>query len=509
MDLVQFGASGAKPALIVDDEKVSYDQLTARVSTCATFLREMGLGPGSRVGVLMHNSTAYIVGVLAAWNSQITVIPLNTRYQPAELQYVIEDAALDYVIIDSTPRDGAPDLRGRLTRAIENSPSAAGAPGVIELDDLGVANITLDSRRSDTVAPFDDDELLLIYTSGTTAHPKGCVHSGTEFIKTARATAHTMRLTQDDVVWDPLPLFHTGGLLPMLGALTEGATYVTHRHFAAPTALRSMEREGVTVAYPAFSTLVTDLLDAEEFDASRLPALRWMLAIGTRGLLERVQKELPQTIQVSCYGCTEIGGVLVYNSIDDSPADRATTCGQPFDAVTVSIVLEDGTVAPIGHSGEIAVQAPSLLRRYHGLDLPHVDDQDRFRTGDLGRILDNGHVVFDGRLKEMLKIGGENVAPSEIEVALASHPAVTMVQVVGAADDRLEQVAAAFIELRPGADVDEADLVAHCRDRIASFKVPRHWRFVTTWPMSATKIQKTVLEQQIRDELAAAPVEVP
>lgn len=148
--------------------------------------------------------------------------------------------------------------------------------------------------------------------------------------------------------------------------------------------------------------------------------------------------------------------------------------------------------------------APSLLHRYHGLELPHLDEQGRFRTGDLGRVLENGHVVFEGRLKEMLKIGGENVAPGEIEVALASHPAVTMVQVVGAPDDRLEQVAAAFIELRPGAVVTEADLIDHCRERIASFKVPRHWRFVTTWPMSATKVQKTVLETQIHNELADA-----
>ena len=504
MDLVQFGANGTKTALVIDDERISYDELTARVETLASALQALSLGTGSRVGVLMHNSTAYVIAVLAAWKSHITLVPLSTRYQPAELKYVIGDAALDYVLIDSVRREGAPDLRGRLTHAIDDSDTAGRAPGIIELDDSGVSKVTLEARRSGEVEPFGDDELLLIYTSGTTANPKGCVHSGTQFIQTARATAATMQLTPEDVVWDPLPLFHTGGLLPMLGALTTGATYVTHHYFAASTALQSMEREGVTVAYPAFSTLITDLLDADEFDGSRLPKLRWMLAIGTRGLLERVQQELPQTVQVSCYGCTEIGGVLVYNSVEDSPEDRATTCGEPFEGVSVSILREDGTEAPIAESGEIVVKAPSLLRRYHGLDLAHLDDQGRFRTGDLGRILQNGQLVFEGRLKEMLKVGGENVAPSEIEVALASHPAVTMVQVVGAPDSRLEQVAAAFVELRPGTSVDEEELVQHCRERFASFKVPRHWRFVTTWPMSATKIQKTVLAQQIQDELMSA-----
>ncbi|MQA03173.1 MAG: AMP-binding protein [Streptosporangiales bacterium] len=515
----RLGSYGDVEALVTDDERLTYQELDERVTQVVRRLSGLGVRRGGRVGLLMPNTASMICHLLAAWDIGAVVVPLNTRYRSHELQYVVGHSDIE-VLVTGQFGGGFPDLGERLlaafpalrTQADPLALSVPDAPALRSIVMLGAAPVEpafVTAEQCDALAadlPADraaDDELLLIYTSGTTAHPKGVVHSLGAFVQTARHTAASMGVQVGDVVWDPLPLFHTGGLLPLLGTLDLGATFVTSAHFDPGTGLELLARERVTAAYVAFSTLVTSLLDHPDFATTDVSALRWILAIGPEGLLDRVQRSLPGAVQVSCYGCTEAGGVVVYNDVTDPAAARATTAGNPFPGVQIRIVDPvQGRQVNAGGTGEIQVRSDAVLRRYHREPASPVDGEGWFATGDLGRFDDDGRLVFLGRLKDMFKIGGENVAASEIEFVLAAHQAVTFAQVVSVPDERLSEVAAAFVELKPGAAVTADELREFCAQRLASFKVPRHVRMVEEWPMSATKVQKFKLRDQLLDELA-------
>lgn len=503
---------GTAEALVVDDERVTYRELADQVESTARWLRDLGLGPGSRLGLLLPNSATTVRVLLAAWDLGIVVVPMNTRYRSQELRYVVAHSGVE-VLVTAVPRPGHPDLVARLRAAFPtletrpdsfalDLPEAPELRSVVLLGAHGPVTGTVAGRAANPDAAsgsspsVEGDELLLVYTSGTTANPKGVVHSLATFVQTGRQTARAMRLKRGDVLWDPLPLFHTGGLLPLLGALAFGATYVSSSHFDAGQGLRILAQERVTAAYVAFSTLVTSLLDHPDFPTTDLTRLRWILAIGPEALLQRVQRELPGAVQVSCYGCTEIGGVTVYNDMDDPAEVRRTTCGRAFPGTEVRVV-----------DGEIQVRGESVLRRYHRDPAPPVDADGWFATGDLGALDADGRLTYAGRRKDMFKIGGENVAASEIELVLVEHPAVTFAQVVSVPDARLTEIAAAFVELRPGAQVDPESILAFCAERLASFKVPRHLRVVDSWPMSATKVQKFVLRERMLAELGLRDAE--
>ena len=220
-----------------------------------------------------------------------------------------------------------------------------------------------------------------------------------------------------------------------------------------------------------------------------------------------IQAGFPGAINVGGhFGMTEASGAITCNEWDATPDEQAETHGAPLPEIEVrpSTPRRARRGRP-GVPGELLVRGRGLFRGYHrDPELTATALAGGWlHSGDLGVVDEHGLVTYLARLKDMLKVGGENVAPAEIESHLSTHPAVKLVQVVGAPDERLGEVVAAFVELAPGREATAEELVEHCRGRIASFKVPRHVRFVDEWPMSATKIQKFQLREQIAAELAA------
>jgi acyl-CoA synthetase (AMP-forming)/AMP-acid ligase II len=204
------------------------------------------------------------------------------------------------------------------------------------------------------------------------------------------------------------------------------------------------------------------------------------------------------------FGMTESAGCVTYTP-PELPADVRTDTTGPAMADFEVRVADPETLAPLppGERGEIQFRGPYTFRAYlhdPAATAATIVDGGWIRTGDLGVLDDEGNLLYVGRIKEMLKVGGENVAPTEVEAHLSTHPAVKLVQVVGRADDRLGEVAVAFVELADGGMATEDELIAHCRGQLASFKVPRAVRFVREWPMSATKIQKRVLKEWLERE---------
>jgi fatty-acyl-CoA synthase len=350
-----------------------------------------------------------------------------------------------------------------------------------------------------------DDPAVLLYTSGTTADPKGAVHTHASLVAEGRNVQGRLGLGPGDRFWTPLPLFHSGGICTSMGAFAAGATLVHVGDFEAGRALDQLERERATHAFPAFETIWQGVLNHPRLDEADLSALRVVINVGVPERLRSMQQRLPSATQVSCFGSTESCGFMCMGDPDDPLELRLTTSGRLMPGMELRAVDPDTRRdAPAGAPGEAWYRGPTRFKEYFrdpDATAASIDADGWFHSGDLVTISADGYVSFVGRLKDMLKVGGENVAAAEVEDLIASHPAVEMVQVVAAPDARYVEVPAAFVALREGATATEAELIDHCLGKIATFKVPRYVRFVTDWPMSGTKVQKFRLRERIAEEL--------
>jgi fatty-acyl-CoA synthase len=212
---------------------------------------------------------------------------------------------------------------------------------------------------------------------------------------------------------------------------------------------------------------------------------------------------LPRAAQIGSYGITEGGGIISFNHAHETQRQLEETVGPPVPSAQVRIVGPTGIDLPLGAQGEMLVRGIGVMKGYYRdpeRSAQVLDADGWLHTGDLCSIDADGQISYIGRIKDMLKVGGENVAPAEIESYLSKHPGVQLVQVVGVPDDRLVEVPCAYIELREGYSAEPAEFIDYCRGQIAGFKVPRHVRIITEWPMSATKIKRFRLREMFLEE---------
>ena len=280
----------------------------------------------------------------------------------------------------------------------------------------------------------------------------------------------------------------------MVASMWAGAAYATDTHFDVDRALEQIYRLEPTILFPAFPAIMGDLLSHEDFQADKMARVRLVNNVAPASRLLENMAQLPQAVHVSAYGLTEISGVACHGSANETDLERAHTCGRTLEGIDARIVCPDShrELGP-DEEGEIQLRGYALFTDYYKdpeKTRAVMTEDGWLRTGDIGALDGQGRLSFRGRLKDMLKVGGENVAALEIEGLLLTHPAVKMAQVVGAPHDRLGEVPAAFIELSESAHCGEEEIIQFCRNNIASFKVPRIVRFVEQWPSSATKIQK-------------------
>lgn len=268
-----------------------------------------------------------------------------------------------------------------------------------------------------------------------------------------------------------------------------------------------LQDEGATVAYPSFVTIMQDLISHPDFAATDLSSMRLMnsnFAVQPAWIKDAMVKAMPGIIHVGTYGLTEGAGTICTSRLSDDLETRTGRLGVPLDDWEVRIMdMETGRECAAGEQGEICARGPHMLSGYYNAPDKTTESicDGWLHTGDIGSFDQNGQIMFHGRTKDMLKVGGENVAAAEIEAVLQSHDAVKLAQVVGIPDDRYVEVPTAFIELAEGANATEEELIVHCKGAIANFKVPRHVRFVTEWPMSTSKIQKFRLQKDLIAEL--------
>jgi fatty-acyl-CoA synthase len=516
-------------ALVFPDARVTYRQLATRIDDVARSLRALGRGPGDKVGILMPNCLEFVLLLLGAAKLGAVPVPINGRFKAHELGSVFEHADLKTLVVASGPA-GTTDypalVGGMFPSAVEQDAAAlhlTGAPELRQIVDLGSDTPRAGqlSRSAFLVGgrAVDPAEIrvlqervrirdiaLLMYTSGTTARPKGCM------LTHESVTRHGMNVqrskfgtTPDDRFWDPLPLFHIGGLVPMIGCLGLGATYYHAGHFDATQSLDTLERERITLAYPAFETIWLQVLDHPRFPEADLSAIRLIQNIAIPERLKQMDERLPNASQVSSFGATECSSNLTLADADDSLEVRINTLGGPVPGMEIKIVdPETGSEREPDVVGELCLRGYARFEGYYKdpeQTAIAIDPEGWFHTGDLGTIDAAGRLSYAGRLKDMLKVGGENVSALEVEDYIARLDFVQIVQVVGVPDARYGEVPAAFIQLRSGSTPAHSEVIDFCLGQIATFKVPRYVRFVEEWPMSGTKIQKFVLRQALTEEL--------
>lgn len=522
-------------ALVFPDSQYTYQELAARALRRARSLQALGVKPRDHVGILMHTCPAFVEIFFAAALCGAVVVPINARYRSHELAYVIEngdiatlvttDAITEQVSFVERLAGALPDLESQTdprrlqlpaTPALRNIVlmGSTASPGFLpqsEFDELAQTTPERNVHISRLGVRVRDVGLML-YTSGTTANPKGCLITHEAQVRNSIALGrHRYRLTHDDRFWSPLPMFHIASVLPMLAIFDVGGTYLTMGYFDAGVALDMLERYEVTATYPCFVTIMQGLIYHQKFARTNLSRIKLMnsnFAVQPPAVAESIMRAMPQAVQVGSFGMTETAGTVCTGSPDEAEYLRISRLGKPLPGLEVRIVEPDsGHEVRTGQRGEVLVRGYSVLEGYHKdpeKTAQAIDRDGWFHTGDIGSLDEHGTIMFHGRYKDMLKVGGENVAAAEIEALLGRHPAVKLAQVVGIPDAKYVEVPAAFVELKPGASVTEAELVGFCKGEAAAFKVPRVVRFVDDWPMSSSKIQKFRLRQALVAELGLA-----
>jgi len=522
-DLVDRAAAASDgDAVVFPRERITYPQLAAATERWARNLLGLGVRAGEKVGILMPNCLDFAVALVAIAKLGAVAVPINGRYKTSELRGVIAHADI-VVLLTAAGPVASTDYPAMLAEVLADGDAAPLLRTVVDLG--GTSPGTIDRAAFEAAGeavPAADvallqervrvrDPALLMYTSGTTALPKGCVLSHEAVVRHAGNVARSrFSLGPEDRYWDPLPLFHIGGIVPMLSCFSARCAYVHSGHFDADVALAQLERERCTVAYPAFETIWLGILNHARLAAADLSALRLVQNIATPERLIYMQEKMPDAVEVCSYGATECSSNLTLTGPEDSYETRMHTLGRALPGIELKIVdPESRAELPAGTVGELAFRGYSRFDRYYKepeLTASVTDAEGWFYSGDLAAVDADGYLTYAGRLKDMLKVGGENVSAIEVEDFICGHPAVDIAQVVAAPDARYGEVPAVFIQPKPGAAVVEREIVEFCRGQIAGFKVPRYVRRVDEWPMSGTKIQKFVLRERIAAELAAAGI---
>lgn len=511
-------------AVAFPDERRSFAELAEGARRTARALYAQGVRPGDHVGFLLPSSIESLEVFFGIALLGAVAVPVNARYRVNELRYLVQDADL-VALVTSTQVAENVNFVERLTEAFpalaqhRGGPLAlpeapklraillvaeGAAPGFVARAEFMASGDGVDAAEVEALRKRVRvrDTALILYTSGTTSSPKGCLIAHEALVRTGQALATRYEMTGDDVFWSPLPMYHIAAMFPICAAYSVGATYLSMRYFDAGVALKQIEADRATLTYPSFGTFIADMIFHPEYPDRDLSSVRLMnsnLAMQPESFRDALRERMPQAVQVGTYGMTETSGTVTTSFLTDDYESRTRRLGKPFDGLEVKIVREDGTEAGVDEIGEIAVRGFSVFSGYYK-DEEKTRDAIRdgwFHTGDLGSLDAAGSMMFHGRLKDMLKVGGENVAALEIESLVAQHDAVMLCQVVGKPDPRLMEVPVAFVQLKPGANLSGEEVITFCRERISGFKVPREVHFVAEWPMSASKIQKFKLKEMI------------
>lgn len=506
---------GSREALVDATRRYTYAQLRDEVNRVARGLAAIGIGRGDRVAILMGNRAEWMLTFLAVQQVGGVSVGLNTWSTARELEYTLSHAEVGCIV--ATDRLRRLDFRGTLAgipRAslpmlqrwvwLDSDPAAPvkvdATAGEITWDELLRLGDAVPLTQVDAAALVTqpDDVAMLLYTSGSTAAPKGILLQHGYWVTNSFHIGERQHVTEKDRLWLAVSLFWSFGIVNAVpNLITHGGCVVLQESFDAGEALALIERERCTVFYGT-PNIVQALWEHPDRSKHDISSLRTGATIGTP---EQVQRAVDLGIREICniYGLSETYGNCAVIDAHEPLAIRLQSVGKPLPDATVRIChIDSGDPLPAGEKGEIRVKGP-VVKEY--LKDPEktaesFDEDGFFRTGDLGQFDDQGRLYYKGRIKEMVKSGGINIAPAEVEEVLMRHPSVRTAYVIGVPDAKLDEALVAILIPEPGAKADAEEIKAFCKREMAAYKVPHRYHFTTEsdLPLTTTgKVQKARL----------------
>ena len=482
-------------ALWFEGISTSYAELDARSSQCAQALIAAGVQPGDRVGTIAKGNDDFFVLWFGCLKARACLAPVNWRLAAPEVQFILGDAGCKIAFVG---RDYAAMIAGldlpALSTAIQFEDGHSTWPG---FGDWIAANPPTDPM----LPPLPDDDVIQLYTSGTTGLPKGVQLTETNYAACfAGATQVWAQFDAQDGVLVAMPLFHVAGANLGMLALLQGARAVIMSEVDAVMMLRLIGEHQIRHAFlaPALINMLLQHPDMAAADVSSLSYIYYGASPISEEVLTRAQARFGSSF-MQLYGLTETigGGCYLPPEAHDPALGKLRACGKPTPGYEVRIQV-DGRNAEVGEVGEIEIRSAGIMKGYWNrpeATAEAIDADGWFRSGDAGFFDADGYLFIHDRVKDMIVTGGENVYPAEVENALMAHPDVADAAVIGVPDDRWGEGVKAMVVLRPGASADAADIIAHCRPLIAGFKVPKTVDFIEVLPRNPSG---KVLRRELR-----------
>jgi fatty-acyl-CoA synthase len=502
-----------REALVVPYQqyRATYQELVEQCEEIARGLIARGVKKGDRVGIWSPNRYEWVVTQYATAAMGAILVNINPAYRTSELEYALNQSGISFLVLAAAFRQA--DYRAMLAEVKGRCPELREALvledgwDALKRDGAGVSDAEL--RAVEATLQFDDP-INIQYTSGTTGFPKGATLTHHNILNNGFFIGETLRYTEKDRVCIPVPFYHCFGMvLGNLACTTHGAAMVIPAEAYDPVVtMQTVQEERCTSLY-GVPTMFIGELEHPRFKDFDFGTLRTGIMAGSPcpvEVMKKVQTLMHIPEMTIAYGMTETSPVSTQCATDDPLERRVSTVGRVHPHVEIKIVdPATGAVVPRGEPGELCSRGYMVMQGYwNNEDATRlaIDPGRWMHTGDLATLDGEGYVNIVGRIKDMIIRGGENIYPREVEEFLYGHPEIADVQVIGVPSEKYGEEVMAWVKLREGAKVTGDELAAWCKGKIATYKVPRHWKFVDSFPMTVTgKVQKFKMREVAVEEL--------
>jgi fatty-acyl-CoA synthase len=504
---------GEREALVAAHQgyRATYRELVQQSEQVARGLLARGVNKGDRVGIWSPNRYEWVIVQYATAAMGAILVNINPAYRTSELEYALNQSGISFLILAARFRQADyVAMLGEVKGRCPNLREALVLEDGWEALQRDAARVTQQHLHELEATLQFDDPINIQYTSGTTGFPKGATLTHHNILNNGFFIGETLKYTENDRVCIPVPFYHCFGMvLGNLACTTHGATMVVPAEAYDPVlTMQAVQDERCTSLYGVPTMFIGELEHPrfKEFDFS---SLRTGIMAGSPcpvEVMKKVQTVMHIPEMTIAYGMTETSPVSTQCTTDDPLERRVSTVGRVHPHVEIKIVdPSSGTVVPRGTPGELCSRGYIVMRGYWNNDeatREAIDASRWMHTGDLATMDDEGYLNIVGRIKDMIIRGGENIYPREVEEFLYTHPDIADVQVIGVPSEKYGEEVMAWVKLREGGSVSGDELAAWCKGKIATFKIPRHWKFVDAFPMTVTgKIQKFKMREVAVEEL--------
>lgn len=492
---------GSRTAIVSGDLRISFQALNQKSCRAANAFRKMGIQKGDRVAFMTHNCLGYIFCCFGLVKIGAIPTPVNFMLQGEEISFIINNAGPKAFFVEDSLLEKVMDVRSdlpdELTLGWIDFGKAARPEDCMDVEQLYSSDYPADEPE---VVIDPGDQCMMMYTSGTESLPKGVMSTHLNYYMSSLHVAVDLRFQREDVMMIDIPLFHVGGMTPLIGAITAGSRVILEYAPDPVKTLNYIQDEKITLLiYPP--TMFMALLSVPGFRNYQLDSLRKHISFGAvlpQVIMERWNEVKPGLKWQNFYGSTETTAPGATSHPGDF-AEKGNAIGLPATGLTLRIADHNGSEQPVGEPGEIIIRGPAVMAGYWGTEEKTAET---FRngwhhTGDIAYRDQDGYLYFVDRKKDMIKTGGENVSSQEVEGILLRHPRINQAAVIGVPDDYWMEAVIAFVVPNPGETLSEDDVIAFCKENMAGYKVPKKVIVKSRLPMTPSG---KILKRRIRDD---------